>query len=157
MCIKRTLGSWTNFFNRQNKTMDSNNLGENMVRITRKANKWTKKTTSTNQDLGIVNHSKSRSTCKHIPTNPLPIILFLKVVSKNTCIYPWTSQPLSPTPKKKKPHDFTIYLNPYSVINVKVMTSLEPYILSWLSHTFNPIVADHEVKHLFFTSTCIVP
>jgi hypothetical protein len=62
-----------------------------------------------------------------------------------------------PPPPKKKTHDFTIYLNPYWVINVEVMSFLEPYILSWLSHTFNSIVADHEVKYLSFTSTSIVP
>jgi hypothetical protein len=63
----------------------------------------------------------------------------------------------TPAPPKKKTHDFTIYLNPYWVINVEVMSFLEPYILSWLSHTFYSIVANHEVKYLSFTSTSIVP
>jgi hypothetical protein len=62
-----------------------------------------------------------------------------------------------PSPQKKETHDFTIYLNPYWVINVEVLSFLEPYILSCLSYTFNSIVANHEVKYLSFTSTSMVP
>jgi hypothetical protein len=60
------------------------------------------------------------------------------------------------SPKKKETHDFTIYLNPYWVINVEILSFLEAYILSCLSH-IKSIVTNHEVKYLSFTSTSIVP